>query len=724
MTTYAQSTFTAANSTSLDAITPETGPAWAEQVGAWDIQSNKASLASFGGDGQNVATVDPGVVDHPIKADITTPGAGDIEAGIVFNWQDSNNYWMFVHSTFLGNNVAFYERSGGTFTLRAESVDAFVFNGGTYELQVVTRGDSVVGIVDGVPVLRYTVSSRPLKTQTKCGFRIFNNGGGDAGSKFDNFVVASAAAVPADLTYGQLGSAQTLIDAFSDNFLELSDDFASNTIANYTELSFSGATTAAISGGTFNLSGAGAGKSVWRHTGTTCLAPYMFAEAEVTATSSALPIVGFAKDANNYVVAYIENGDPKLDCKNNSVQTTASDAQAFTPTYKVLLAFSYPEMWVWIDTGSGYVPYAKQTIDTGVDLRLLANFQTGWKPCFGADRSAGGTCSITKVRFGYLGGIGVRDYKPVTEADGTPYIVAGKAYFLMTCATGDSFLTNHAGIMSVDLSTGDAELVTQLFYNIADSDRDNPAAAKDMCVGLYGGQMIRNQADDGWEIYTNGWGRFASNTLVHEFYVESSADLLGGGVFDLDAYELDIGEPGGAYDGSVRWDGSTLKMAVSTTTGGSPDVITSYAEGTTPDNLTIVRNDNTVQAEQQNWMKFGEDWYISAGGTDGPHYWNDDLTSNLGDLLAGVDPAVMTAEGITYSGFGSGYCVIPFSVTASWGDGTRYLLLLFTNDLYLTSAATKGQFVAMISDQDVPEAATALSKLVAHSFAIMRAANY
>jgi hypothetical protein len=63
------STFTAANGTSLDAITPEVGGAWTEQSGDWDVQSNRANP-----DGAAIATVDSGLDDAIVDSAILRRG--------------------------------------------------------------------------------------------------------------------------------------------------------------------------------------------------------------------------------------------------------------------------------------------------------------------------------------------------------------------------------------------------------------------------------------------------------------------------------------------------------------------------------------------------------------------------------------------------------------------------------------------------------------------------
>jgi hypothetical protein len=67
----------------------DTGQAWTENVGTWDIVGGK--LQGTGATGR--ATVDAGTPHVDIFADITSVSAASREAGIVFRYVDENNYW-------------------------------------------------------------------------------------------------------------------------------------------------------------------------------------------------------------------------------------------------------------------------------------------------------------------------------------------------------------------------------------------------------------------------------------------------------------------------------------------------------------------------------------------------------------------------------------------------------------------------------------------------------
>lgn len=183
--------FTDADNTLLSShtIAPTNTPAtaWTNALGTWRVVSNTARKTASAGDNQNVCYCDAGVADVTIEA--TFAPTQTYDGGILFNYTDINNYWMYVCS-YNGGSVLriIYERAGGSFNTRAQkSGQTQPFNA-TYTLKVVTSGDAVTAYLDGVIDLTYSVSNRPQKTSTKHGLRSFGGTASDQ-TPFDNFTI-------------------------------------------------------------------------------------------------------------------------------------------------------------------------------------------------------------------------------------------------------------------------------------------------------------------------------------------------------------------------------------------------------------------------------------------------------------------------------------------------------------------------------------------------------
>jgi len=168
------STFTAANGTSLDAITPEVGGAWTEQAGNWDIQSNRANS-----DGAGIATVNAGVADALVDC-VVNIAAGGVSAGTILRYTDSTHYW-YVEINDTTNTIRLYEQNAGL-TQRASAAIAIAVST-DYKVRAIAYGQTIDIFLDGgnkasyaSAALNETVGVHGLNAVT-------------AGDRFDNFAV-------------------------------------------------------------------------------------------------------------------------------------------------------------------------------------------------------------------------------------------------------------------------------------------------------------------------------------------------------------------------------------------------------------------------------------------------------------------------------------------------------------------------------------------------------
>lgn len=191
--------FTDSNGTSLAShtIAPTNTPptAWTEQVGAWTISSNAATVAASAG-GDNILWLDAGVADVVFEALITLAPSTCANVGIMFNYQDASNYWLaglFRDGSL--DTLEIYKRVSGTYTQVYQDSSAGLTLGSTVTLRMVTNGDAIEVLVNNgdSAYAIYSTGSRDLKTATKHGLRIYKktpaDGGTDNGSVFNSFSV-------------------------------------------------------------------------------------------------------------------------------------------------------------------------------------------------------------------------------------------------------------------------------------------------------------------------------------------------------------------------------------------------------------------------------------------------------------------------------------------------------------------------------------------------------
>jgi hypothetical protein len=166
---------------------------WTEAIGTWSIASNTV-LPAESADGHNILYRDIGIANVTIETETITPAVGTVAAGIVFNYNDANSYWMFVANK-SANLWQLVERvSSSSFPTRASLSGAgYTWNGSTFKMRAVVNGDNVKCYVNDVLVIDYTAVGRIHKTKTVHGLRVYKKVGdatySDGGSKFDYITV-------------------------------------------------------------------------------------------------------------------------------------------------------------------------------------------------------------------------------------------------------------------------------------------------------------------------------------------------------------------------------------------------------------------------------------------------------------------------------------------------------------------------------------------------------
>lgn len=145
------STFTAANGTSLDAITPEIGSSWVEDTGDYDIQGNEANNVTAGTSLAQVPVA--GLADGIYRCRVTP--VASLGAGPLFRWSDNTHYW-FAYINNSSNSISLFEVNPG-FTSRG-SASVTIVAGVEYEIIVIVDGTSIAIFLDGANRVAFTSS--------------------------------------------------------------------------------------------------------------------------------------------------------------------------------------------------------------------------------------------------------------------------------------------------------------------------------------------------------------------------------------------------------------------------------------------------------------------------------------------------------------------------------------------------------------------------------------
>lgn len=181
-----KSTFTAANGVSLDAITPEVGGTWTEQVDDWEIQGNRAvpvGLSTPGSSGW-VATIASGLADVIVDCIVQhTASVLGAFRGICVRFTNDDNFWGIYTNDF-SNTFSIYERNGGVFTLRA-SIAVAIGTAADHDVRTIAYGQTIDAFLDGGSKISYGLAALN-ETETLHGL---SNAIVDTFGQWDNFAV-------------------------------------------------------------------------------------------------------------------------------------------------------------------------------------------------------------------------------------------------------------------------------------------------------------------------------------------------------------------------------------------------------------------------------------------------------------------------------------------------------------------------------------------------------
>ncbi len=196
-------TFTGSNGDDLGTHAMDVDPDgndWTEQVGNFEIQSNKAVTTG----GAGIVDFDAGIADIVYRAEVTTPGAGTTAGGLVLRGVDytgaTEDYWYIkITPGTAGNDFEIIEYVDGTPTSRA-AADVDFAVGTAFLITVITDDEAISAWVDGADGITYG-SAATGKTATQHGLR----DEGTANLLFDNVVVYPRDCSTCDTEFAKVG---------------------------------------------------------------------------------------------------------------------------------------------------------------------------------------------------------------------------------------------------------------------------------------------------------------------------------------------------------------------------------------------------------------------------------------------------------------------------------------------------------------------------------------
>jgi hypothetical protein len=158
--------FTGTDGTALASHSPEKGGAWTVANGAPEIATNKLKSTSTAG---VRAVHDVGYADVVIESDLLKYAN---YVGLLFRYQDENNYWyVWVNSD--GTNAVFItEMASGTPTNKASTVNIGIVDGDNLHFKITLSGSSISLVISGDRTGSVSYSSSSGASATKHGVRM------------------------------------------------------------------------------------------------------------------------------------------------------------------------------------------------------------------------------------------------------------------------------------------------------------------------------------------------------------------------------------------------------------------------------------------------------------------------------------------------------------------------------------------------------------------------
>lgn len=522
---------------------------------------------------------------------------------------------------------------------------------------------------------------------------------------------------PASITFSVVGRFRMVDPWPEDRFIICQEEFNEDGVTGLAATNISGTGTTAQSAGQLTLTAGGGG--AWHtmaRTRAEIPVPYVYAQTRIISWggTDSDPGVYIGKNSTNYARIYVDDSDSdymKLETRVNNNATTQTSTTVVEAGDEIMLVLTYPEVWGYIrKPGLGWTPVLWQTFTasgtaSSQDLRL-DSIRTGWRPAVGANLAASATAKFEYIRSGIIGGVGLRDFKPIVNKTGRPLLYQGKAWFTATMASGSDFMTNHMAIISVDVFSGEVRVQSHLFF------RPNSTTT----TAMYGGQAMLDTTTGLWRVFSNGWGYQrgstswwsggVANTRIELWGASTYEDLFAPNkIHVLDTQTLTYDSTASVYDNSVRYDSATgtwWMVATETNdptgwTAWKPTLYSTTGDPITGSWTTVQDGDASYPGEGTLWTYLNSTWWIIAGGLNanpGPRLYTallrkpSDNTAGQSDYLE----SWVFADGLLAPN-SPHFAVVPY-----YHGGTstvRYIMVTFDQTVLASSGATQGAIIVM-----------------------------
>lgn len=377
---------------------------------------------------------------------------------------------------------------------------------------------------------------------------------------------------------------------------------------------------------------------------------------------------------SNYIAGFWDKvgGNVGLDVKKAGVQT-ATTGSAFAPssTFKMLTLIYSNSVAIMADTGNGWtlIHLFRNTLAASWNLRTDWDANDFAPVVFGAATT--GSWTVTRLRAGYAGYVGLQSIAHAKYEDGTPIIDEQGNYFMHATAClpfdspggGATWQHAHGMMFKVDPTNYKATPCSQFFPY-----RDGEFRLDDAF-----GNIIFDRSTRQWNWLTQNASQLGSvNAKILNYY--SSGDLLRGLHVLSDFHEVVV--PGT----KPRWDADAVKIdgtwyvAYASRTADLllGTFFPALASSNALDGVFVAVGDDDTQtdAEGMHFAKVGDTYYVCSSASTGLLIYDMEMTL--------VDTIVPT--GFVLGAAPHPHCNL---IALPVGNRTRYVLETFNRTLGL-----------------------------------------
>ena len=375
---------------------------------------------------------------------------------------------------------------------------------------------------------------------------------------------------------------------------------------------------------------------------------------------------GFYNSSTNYLlVQYIPGGNLQIiSYYAGSFVASTTTAPALTAPYSLGFKLENGSIWAYSKQGNGInSPWVPQIFFTPTQTGFVNALQTpqtlaSWPLVIGVAGGSVSPAQFYRIGTGFMGSHGLRDYRIVTLADGTPYTSAGYLYFTATSSG------SHCGIYKINMRSLKISKIGALYIQQSGNGVINFAL---------NWHLVYDATINAWRCFWSNW-YVGTNSSVKIFQNLFYGDILDG-VHVLqftDATQMNVTQQtnNAVYDSCWVYDASASlwRVSYSMSAGGLFGTNMITCTDTTPDfvNFTSSWTAPTKTNCEGAWItKIGGVLYTFAGNAVNFLCWNTLTGTFIGNMNA-PEPSSSSAPPSHF---------IPFS----YGEGlyTRFFAFSF-----------------------------------------------